>query len=183
MKLKERYNNLNLFSKLRGFFSKGTIIKILVIFIGIPILIFFSLNNRFGVTSKEIPIAVNDVLFEYVNILKSSSDIESCAEKFLKIAGGDLVNHDASYFKSGVIISSLKNDFDKIKLYEQPLKIIRVYIEFIKDVGESFLRGKVYKIWIAKINKKKYLIAPISIIVPEGHPTIKTPKVIEIGEL
>jgi hypothetical protein len=49
--------------------------------------------------------------------------------------------------------------------------------------GASAIKGKVYKIWIAKKEGAAGMPAPISIMVPEGHATIKTPKVVVIGSL
>jgi hypothetical protein len=47
--------------------------------------------------------------------------------------------------------------------------------------GESAIAGDWYKIYIAKKNGSQP--APIQIVVPENHPTIKTPKVMSIGSL
>ena len=120
-----------------------------------------------------------------MNILRSSEDIDQCAEKFLEVAGGGLVNEDASALRQDVPQFSLKKDFNDVKFYADPIKITRVNVSISNGdgYGESAIAGKKYKIWIDKADKKNGMPAPISILVPQGHESIKTPKVVGIGSL
>jgi hypothetical protein len=77
----------------------------------------------------------------------------------------------------------LKKDHDNIKFYKQPVEITRVNKTASngQGFGASTIKGQVYKIWIAKCASGAGLPAPVSIMIPEGHATIKTPKVVNIG--
>jgi hypothetical protein len=80
---------------------------------------------------------------------------------------------------------SLKKDFENVKFYANPAQITRVAKLRSKTsgFGDSAITGESYKIWIAKKEGTSGLPAPTTILVPEGHKTIKVPKVIAIGSL
>ncbi len=139
--------------------------------------------NDIGVA--QLPTEVKKVLDEYVDMLINSSSLEDCAAKFSSIAGGGLVNEDGLTLRNRVQPYSLKKDYENIKFYAQPLNITRVNATYSngQGFGESAIKGMVYKIWIAKKNGQVGIPAPISIMVPDGHPTITTPKVVNIGSL
>jgi hypothetical protein len=77
----------------------------------------------------------------------------------------------------------LKKDHDGIKFYKQPVAVTRVNKTYSagQGFGASAIKGQVYKIWIAKKDGVAGLPAPVSIMIPEGHATITTPKVVNIG--
>jgi hypothetical protein len=134
---------------------------------------------------SKLPKEVQDVLVQYVNILRSSADIDQCAEKFLEVAGGGLVNENASALRQDISRFSLNKDFSNVKFYANPIKITRVNVSTSNGdgYGWSAIKGKKYKIWIDKANKANGLPAPITILVPEGHESITLPKVVNIGSL
>jgi hypothetical protein len=134
---------------------------------------------------SQLPAEVKAVLVEYVDILRNSKDLDECAEKFIAVAGGSLVNEDGLSLRSSVQPFSLKKDYNNVKWYANPIKITRVNVSTTNGsgYGESAIKGKVYKIWIDKADKSTGMPAPISIVVPEGHASIKTPKVVNIGSL
>jgi hypothetical protein len=140
--------------------------------------------------ANDIPVAklppeVKAVLEEYVKILTTSQDLDDCAKRFTSIAGGGLINEDPDNvtLRQGVQPFSLKKDFNNIKFYAQPIKITRVNVSRTNGsgYGASAVAGTVYKIWIDKKNPQQGMPAPVSIVVPENHASIKTPKVIGIG--
>jgi hypothetical protein len=141
-----------------------------------------SANN---IPISKIPADVKAVLEQYVTILRSSADLEECAEKFLEVAGGALVNENASGLRQDVPQFSLKKDFNNVKFYANPIKITRVNVSSSNGdgYGWSAIKGKKYKIWIEKANKSNGMPAPITILVPEGHESIILPKVVNIGSL
>jgi hypothetical protein len=135
---------------------------------------------------KDIPLStlpsdVKDVLNEYLNILITSQDLDEAAERFLTIAGGGLVNPDGTSLRSSVKPFSLKKDFENVHFYKVPAKIERIAKTKTGQAGfgESAIAGDWYKIYIAKANGGQS--APVHIVLPKNHPTIKTPKVIQIG--
>jgi hypothetical protein len=132
---------------------------------------------------NQLPVGVNIVLEEYINILRTSKDLDECAIKFLTIAGGTLVNPEGTMLRNSVKPYSLKKDFENIHFYMSPVKIVRVVKIQTKQAGygKSALAGDWYKIYIAK--KDGSQPAPIHIVDPIGHPFIKTPKVIQVGSL
>ncbi len=132
---------------------------------------------------KDLPKEVKVVLDKYVEILSTSKDLDECAERFLDIAGGGLVNPAGTALRSSVKPYSLKKDFEDIKYYKVPVVIVRVAKTRTGQAGygESAIAGDWYKIYIAK--KDGSQPAPIHIVVPENHPTIKEPKVTGIGSL
>lgn len=134
---------------------------------------------------RSLPKEVKEVLVQYVDILRNSTDLDDCAEKVIAVLGGSLVNDDGTDVRNTVKPFSLKKDLNDVQFYADPVKITRVNVSFTnKDgYGETALRGKTYKIWIDKADKSYGMPAPITIVVPEGHPSIKTPKVIGIGSL
>jgi hypothetical protein len=134
---------------------------------------------------SKLPKEVQEVLVQYVSILRNSANIDECAEKFLEVAGGSLVDENATALRQDVPRFSLNKDFSNAKFYANPIKITRVNLTVSngEGYGWSAIKGKKYKIWIEKANKGNGMPAPISIIVPEGHENIKTPKVVNIGSL
>lgn len=136
---------------------------------------------------EKLPAEVKTVLEEYLTILSTSTTIEDCAKAFVQIAGGALVNEDDKTItlRQDVDRFSLKKDYGNVKFYQLPLNITRVKVNYSNGngFGASAIKGKVYKIWIAKKEGQPGLPAPVSILVPEGHPTIKLPKVVSIGSL
>jgi hypothetical protein len=140
-------------------------------------------NKKDDIPVEQLPAEVKTVLLEYVAILTSSKTLDECAQNFIKVAGAGLVNEDGNSLRGNVQGFSLKKDYENIKFYANPVKITRVNVSRSSGAGfgPSALKGKVYKIWIAKADGGGGLPAPVSIIVPEGHATIKTPKVMNIG--
>ena len=130
----------------------------------------------------QLPAEVRQVLDRYIEILTTSPSINEAATKFVEIAGGSLVNEDGS-LRSTVAQFGLKKDFNDIKFYEVPAVITRVNKTTTNGdgYGATRIRGTVYKIWIRKKNEKDGMPAPVTIVVPEGHPTITTPKVTNVG--
>ncbi len=141
-------------------------------------------SKRDDIPVAQLPQEVRSVLDQYVAALNAPT-LDSCAALFFPIAGGGLVNPEGTSLDSDLKQFSLKKDYQNIKFYLQPVKIIRVNVRWCHGdgYGASAVKGKVYKIWIAKKPGVAGLTAPVSIMVPEGHPAIKTPKVIGIGSL
>jgi hypothetical protein len=145
----------------------------------------FAQSKANDISVNKLPKEVKDVLVQYISILRNSEDIDKCAEKFIEVAGGSLVNENGSALRQEVARFSLNKDFSNAKFYADPIKITRVNLTVSngEGLGSSAIRGKKYKIWIEKANKSNGMPAPVSIIVPEGHESIKTPKVVNIGSL
>ena len=141
-------------------------------------------SRKNDVALEQVPAEVLQVLNAYAKVLSSES-LEKCAESFFAIAGGGLV--DPSGQKLGIDVPqfSLKKDFNNIKFYAQPLQITRVNRSWSNGdgYGDSAIKGWVYKIWIGKKKGVNGMPAPVSIMVPEDHPKVKSPKVIGIGSL
>lgn len=142
----------------------------------------FSQSTANDIPVSELPPAVKQVLDKYVQILNSET-LDACADKFIEIAGGNLVNQTGTALRSSVKPYSLKKDFNGIKFYKQPVEITRVNKTHSngQGYGASAIKGDVYKIWIAKKDASQGMPAPVSIMVPEGHTTINTPKIVNIG--
>ena len=143
-------------------------------------------SKRYDIAIQDLPKDVLNTLEEYVKTLKNAEDLDACAKAFIKIAGGGLVNEDGESLRNSIKPYSLKKDFNNIKFYASPIKITRVNsnpVYIASGFGASAIKGRVYKIWINKASGQAGLPAPISIMAPDGHPTIKTPKVIRIGSL
>ncbi|HMU81763.1 MAG TPA: hypothetical protein PKE49_18020 [Leptospiraceae bacterium] len=132
---------------------------------------------------EKLPADVKQVLEQYVNILRTSKSLDECATRFTSIAGGSLVTDEKGTLRDTVKPFSLKKDFNDIKQYADPIVITRVNATPSngQGYGSSAIKGMVYKIWIAKKDASIGMPAPVSILVPEGHPTITTPKVVGIG--
>lgn len=135
------------------------------------------------IPTDKLPKEVKTVLEQYLTILRTSADIDQCAGKFLDLAGGGLVNENAKSLRQDVARFSLNKDFSNVKFYANPLKISRVNLSYSNGdgLGWSAIKGKKYKIWIEKADKSNGMPAPVSILVPEGHESIKVPKVVNIG--
>lgn len=134
---------------------------------------------------RKLPAEVKEVLIQYIEILRESSSLDECADNFIKVAGGSLVEEDGNRLRRSIKPYSLKKDFNNVKFYASPIQITRVNARPTQGTGygESALSGMVYKIWIAKKAGGAGMPAPISIILPENHPSIHSPKVIGIGSL
>lgn len=141
-------------------------------------------SKRDDIPVAKLPKEVKAVLDQYVAAL-NAPDLDSCAVLFLPIAGGGLVNEEGDALGRDLLDFSLKKDFNNVKFYRQPVKITRVNVRKSSGdgYGASAIKGKVYKVWLAKKPGVNGMPAPVSIMVPEGHETIKTPKVIGIGSL
>lgn len=157
--------------------------KKMLLLTGIFILSFYANAQQKDIPVSELPKAVNEVLNQYVNILTSSKDLDECAIKFMDVAGGGLVNPAGTALRRSVKPYSLKKDFNDIKFYKVPVEIARVAKTKTNmcGYGASAIAGDWYKIYIVK--KDGSQPAPIQIVVPESHQTIKSPKVMSIGSL
>lgn len=145
----------------------------------------FAQTRAGDIPVSGLPSEVKAVLEEYVSILRNSNDLDECAQSVMSVFGGSLVNDDASDLRSSIKPYSLKKDFNNVRWYADPIKITRVNLSYTNGdgYGESAIKGKKYKIWIDKADKKNGMPAPISIFVPEEHPAIQMPKVVGIGSL
>jgi len=157
--------------------------KLAVLLVAILALGFNSFSQQVDIPISELPVEVKQVLDRYVEILTTSKTLDICAEKFVLIAGGGLVNPAGTALRSSVKPYSLRKDYENIKFYKVPVEIKRVAKTRTGQAGfgESAIAGDWYKIYIAKQDGSQP--APIHIVVPENHPTIKTPKVTGIGSL
>jgi hypothetical protein len=147
---------------------------------------FSSAQSKAGdIPVAQLPAEVKQILDEYINILSTSKTAAECEQRLTAIAGGGLVNEDGNSLRSTVPPYSMKKDYDNCKFYSNPVVVTRVNKSNSNGsgFGASAIKGTVYKIWIGKKDPKNGLPAPISIMVPNGHATIKTPKVIGIGSL
>lgn len=144
----------------------------------------FAQSKKNDISLNQVPKEVLQVLQDYATVLAAES-LEKCAEAFVAIAGGSLVNERATKLRQDVPEFSLKKDFNNFKFYAQPLEITRINKSYSNGdgYGDSAIKGWVYKIWVDKKKGVNGMPAPISILVPEDHPSIKTPKVIGIGSL
>ncbi len=157
-------------------------------FLGLILLAGASLHaqtKKDDIPPGELPAPVKGVLEQYVKILRAGPDVDTCAKALIPIAGGGLVNPEGTGLRNDVPRFSLKKDFDDVKFYADPVEVTRVNKAMSngQGFGKSTIKGTVYKIWIAKKKGAAGLPAPISIMVPEGHPTITTPRVVVIGSL
>jgi len=157
--------------------------KNLLILVAIFFVPFFVSAQQKDIPVSELPKEVRVVLDKYVEILTTSKNLDNCANNFMEVAGGGLVNPAGTKLRSSVKPYSLKKDFNNIKFYNVPVKIARVAKTKTNmcGYGASAIAGDWYKIYIVK--KDGSQPAPIQIVVPKGHKTIKTPKVISIGSL
>ena len=134
----------------------------------------------------QLPPDVKALVQQYVTILRAANgDPEKAAVDFIKIAGGGVVNPDGNALRQDVTRFSLKKDSENVKFYADPIVVTRVNVTDTTGhgFGASAIKGKFYKVWIQKADPKNGMPAPVGVIVPEGHPTIKTPKVDTIGSL
>ncbi len=144
----------------------------------------YSQSTESDIPISDLPSSVEKVLQQYIEILRSAN-LDIVAEKFVAIAGGSLINTDGSDLSRGKKEFALKKDFTDLQHYAYPIKITRVNKAESngQGYGATAIKGVVYKIWIDKKSSDLGMPAPISIMVPEGHATIKTPKVVNIGSL
>jgi hypothetical protein len=142
-------------------------------------------NKKDDIAVDQLPAEVKSVLEQYVALLRAAPDAPAAGKELVKIAGGGLVSPDGNALRADVVEHSLKKDHDAIKLYADPVEITRVNKtnSGAQGFGASAIKGTMYKIWIGKKQGEAGKPAPISILVPEGHASIKTPKVVNIGSL
>jgi hypothetical protein len=142
----------------------------------------FAQSKENDIPADQLPDTVKSVLDQYILVLNSPS-LDVCAEKFLAIAGGSLVNDDASALAQTIKDMSLKKDFNDIKYYKQPVEITRVNKTYSNGLGYGVAatKGYIYKIWIAKLDPSKGMPAPVSILLPDEGQYVKSPKVVGIG--
>lgn len=143
----------------------------------------YSQSRRNDIDPGDLPQNVENVLVRYIEILANSNSLDDCADNFIEVAGGSLVNEDGRTLRGSVKPYSLKKDHQNIQFYSlNPVKITRVNVSGPRSsgYGPSAIRGKVYKIWIDKKSGQAGRPAPISIMVPEGGGQ---PKVVGIGSL
>lgn len=140
-----------------------------------------SINN---LPVDKIPQTVTNVLNEYISIL-NSENLDVCAEKFSKIAGGSLINSNGVGLRSNVKPYALKSDFENVKNYKQPISILEVnYTQSItQGIGKSSISGEMFKIWISPISDTLTRKASISIILPDEFSEVKDVKIVNIGTL
>ena len=155
--------------------------KITTLFIALFAIISFANAQQKDIPVSELPKEVKAVLEEYINILSTSKDLDECATKFLKIAGGGLVNPAGTQLRSSVKPYSLKKDFGNVGGVKKPISIVRVAKAHTGQTGfgASALAGDLYKVYIEKTDGGRP--APVHIVFPKNHPTIKEPKVTNIG--
>jgi len=145
--------------------------------------VIFAQSKANDIPVNQLPSNVSDVLNKYVQILQLGT-LDECADEFLQVAGGGLVNPDFPIsLRSDLKRFSLKKDFENIKYYKTPVEITRVNVSLTNGngLGATAIKGKIYKIWIKKKNGQAGMPAPVSILVPENHLQINTPKVCNIG--
>jgi|GEM_PF-338165 len=142
-------------------------------------------SRKNDIPVNELPSVVKKVLDRYISILSTSETLDQCEKSFVSIAGGGLVDEMGTQLRRSVKPYSLKKDFNGIRFYKVPIEITRVNVSESagNGYGYSAIRGKIYKVWIAKKDNINGYPAPISIMVPEGHKSIKTPKIVGIGSL
>lgn len=145
-------------------------------------------GTTYDIPVNELPSEVKSVLVEYVDMLRNSASLDEMATNFTKIAGAGLVNESATNItlRRDIKEFSLKKDYSGVKFYANPVVITRVNSNpspSTQGFGESALTGRVYKIWIGKADGQAGMPAPISILVPQNHSIIKTPKIVGIGSL
>jgi hypothetical protein len=142
----------------------------------------FAQTKENDIPADQLPGEVATVLSTYIEIL-NSPNLDECALRFVSIAGGSLVNDDASALAQTIKDMSLKKDFNDIKYYKQPIEITRVNKTYSNGLGYGVAatKGYVYKIWIQKIDPSKGMPAPVSILMPDAGQYVKTPKVVNIG--
>ena len=157
---------------------KKSVLLLLTIFV----FSFFANAQQKDIPLSETPKEVLDVLVEYINILRTSKDLDECADRFLKIAGGGLVNPSGTALRSSVKPYSLKKDFNGRATIKVPIEVVRVAKTKTGQAGygASAIAGDWYKLYVKKVDGGGRP-APVHIVVPKNHPTIKTPKVIQIG--
>jgi len=142
----------------------------------------FAQTKENDIPVNQLPETVKVVLDNYIEILNNPT-LDNCAINFLTIAGGSLVNDDASALAQSIKDMSLKKDFNDIKFYKQPVEITRVNKTYSNGLGYGVAatKGYVYKIWIQKKDPSQGMPAPVSILLPDEGQYVKTPKVVGIG--
>ncbi|MCA9623864.1 MAG: hypothetical protein KC731_32805, partial [Myxococcales bacterium] len=134
-------------------------------------------SKRYDIDPASMPPEVRKVLEQYLAVLRKSADLDQCAERFVAVAGGSLVNEDGKTLRGSVKPYGLKKDYNNIKFYADPAVISRVakLDPVTSGFGPSAIRGPRYKIWIDKKSGEAGRPAPVTILVPEGHKTIRAP--------
>lgn len=142
-------------------------------------------SRRNDIPPASLPAEVRTTLDNYLSLLRESKSLDDCAERFVELAGGGLVNEDGRSLRGTVKPYSLKKDFQNVRFYAHPIRITRVNATPNRSsgYGASAIGGTIYKIWIDKAKGQAGMPAPISILAPEGHPSIQSPRVVGIGSL
>jgi hypothetical protein len=135
------------------------------------------------IPASQLPFEVQEVLSEYITILRTARNLDDCANRFLSVAGGGLVNPNGDALRGSVKLYSLKKDFENIKFYREPFTIERVIKTQADQLGygQSAIGGDWYKIYIAKTDGSAP--APVHVLLPINHAFIKKPKIIQVGNL
>ncbi len=128
---------------------------------------------------------VRQALDQYLRVLRQSRSLDECASAFIGLAGGSLVDESGTRLRQDVPDMSLKKDYNDVRRYADPAIVTRVDVTdgATEGYGATQIRGRMYKIWIAKAQGEAGMPAPISILIPAGHPTIQGPKIVGIGSL
>jgi hypothetical protein len=132
---------------------------------------------------EQLPPEVKALLDKYLAALRGAKTLEDAAKALAPLAGGGLVNEDGKTLRDSVAPFSLKKDWSNVKFYADPVQITRVVKRKsgTEGFGPSAIGGTRYTMYIAKKEGVSGMPAPISITVPEGHATIKEPRVTGIG--
>lgn len=160
---------------------KKSILLLIVLFVAGWATAFAQIKEN-DIPVDQLPDTVKSILNKYVEVLNSAT-LDDCAKNFLQIAGGSLVNDDASALAQTIKDMSLKKDYKDIKYYKQPVEITRVNKSYSNGLGYGVAatKGYVFKIWIQKKDPDQGMPAPVSILLPDEGQYVKTPKVIGIG--
>lgn len=140
-----------------------------------------SMAQKKDIPISELPIDVKLLVEDYFRILKTGT-LDDAEVRFSQLAGGDLIDEDGTTLREDVKPVALRRDRLNLKFYSLPVNItkVTVYPDRTSGLGIGAIKGDLYKVYVArKEGKSSY----ISIIVPENHPTITSPKIVEIGNL
>lgn len=140
-----------------------------------------SMAQKRDIPVSELPLDVKLLVEDYFKILKTGT-LDDAEVRFSQLAGGDLIDEDGSTLREDVKPVALKRDRNNLKFYSLPLNItkVTVYENKSSGLGIGAIKGDLFKVYIArKEGKPSYL----SVIVPKNHPTITSPKIVEIGNL
>lgn len=142
-------------------------------------------TSRWNVPPAQLPVEVRDAFEAYLKVLRTSATLDEAASRLLPIAGGGLVDEKGTSLRPTVAPYSLRKDLAAIGCYDPDDRITRVEASVTTGhgFGASAIKGILYRIWLAKREGVAGLPAPVQVLYPEGHPTIRDPKVVGIGSL